>query len=138
MTGWRAMPDDFKVEKGSDHESQLVEAGYEVESVNKNTVCLKEADDFACGLQIKAPQVSYSKVCSRNQNALCMRAEGSVDGSVRLCWGEVMGVSVPYFAGSITVDGSAGACGADGAGPSDPQGTGQRPGDSEVIGADPD
>ena len=77
--------------------------------------CLKDDDDYACAVRIKGPGFEYKKVCSTGENALCMRAEAEVTGEATLCMG-----NGPYFLGGLKATGSAGACGADGAGPTDP------------------
>ena len=42
---WRAMPDDGQLEKGSEHENQLTEAGYEIEAVDNETVSIKAIEE---------------------------------------------------------------------------------------------
>jgi hypothetical protein len=72
--------------------------------------CLRDTDDFACIGRVSASGISFkwASICSEEENALCMKAEATVDMEISLC--TIPGQIIPAVESSGSVDGEAGGC----------------------------
>lgn len=72
--------------------------------------CLKDKDDYACVGRVSASGIDFSwaSVCGDTENALCMKAEATVDMSISLC--TVPDSIIPSVESSGSVHGTAGGC----------------------------